>query len=423
MEAHRSQSRRSPSVSYEDDDKENGTFSAASTRTGERTSSYRQRRRDGGQAGLWERWESSPVEGAEGASLRTLGTPQNSNPRALVGLTNLGNTCFMNSCLQCLSHTAPLSSYFISDNWKEEINASSKSAQLAKDYASLCSDLWKGGKGSINPTSLKLQISKWARQCSGYNQHDSQELLRFLIDGMQEGLLRPKQDPPWPYDDDHFDERDVTEQSKRMWENYLARNDSLVTRVFCGQLRSRVICNVCKKESNCYDPFMDLSLPIPKGKGRPMGAPSQCTLQECLREFVAEEQLDGNDTYYCSKCKTHQCATKSMRIFRLPSVLVLHLKRFNKNSYSRGKLNTVVDFPISMLDLSEYIAPQSPHAAACRYHLYGISNHSGSTEGGHYIAHCKNYDDGSWYCFNDQARWWLRRVLVPGGLQLLPCCR
>ena len=64
---------------------------------------------------------------------------------------------------------------------------------------------------------------------TGYNQHDSQELLRFLIDAMQEGLLRPKLDPPFPFDDDQFDQRPVGEQSQRMWENYLARNDSQVS--------------------------------------------------------------------------------------------------------------------------------------------------------------------------------------------------
>mmetsp|Transcript_75651 Transcript_75651/g.122838 ORF Transcript_75651/g.122838 Transcript_75651/m.122838 type:complete len:244 (-) Transcript_75651:412-1143(-) len=219
---------------------------------------------------------------------------------------------------------------------------------------------------------------------------------------MQEGLLRPKKDPPWPYDDEEFDRRPLLEQSKRMWENYLARNDSLVTRVFCGQLRSRVECCVCKKESNCYDPFMDLSLPIPKGKGLKGQSQGQCTLQECLRDFAAEERLEGNDTYYCSKCKTHQCAVKRLHLFRLPPVLVVHLKRFSKSSYSRGKLNTVVNFPVSLLDLSDYMAAESPDRDSCQYMLYGISNHSGSTEGGHYIAHCKNYDDSSWYCFNDQ---------------------
>ena len=65
---------------------------------------------------------------------------------------------------------------------------------------------------------------------TGYNQHDSQELLRFLIDAMQEGLLRPKLDPPFPFDDDQFDQRPVGEQSQRMWENYLARNDSQVSK-------------------------------------------------------------------------------------------------------------------------------------------------------------------------------------------------
>ena len=334
-------------------EKDNGVLSAASTRGGSATMGRRAVTREGaGSGGLWDRWK-----GTEGdVSLDALGQRMSSQPRALVGLSNLGNTCFMNSCLQCLSHTAPLSSYFIGDAWKQELNKGSKSAQLAQDYASLCHDLWSAGRGSINPSSLKMQISRFARQFSGFNQHDSQELLRFLIDGMQEGLQRPKKAPPWPYDDDDFDKRPLPEQSRRMWENYLARNDSFVTRVFCGQLRSNVVCAVCRKESNCYDPFMDLSLPIPKGRGRQSSlrlpsAPTHCSLHDCLADFVAEERLEGQDTYYCSKCKAHQNAGKSIKIFRLPPVLVLHLKRFDKHAYSRAKINTVVDFPVSHLDL------------------------------------------------------------------------
>ena len=80
-------------------------------------------------------------------------------------------------------------------------------------------------------------------------------------------------------------------------------------------------------------------------------APTHCSLHDCLADFVAEERLEGQDTYYCSKCKAHQNAGKSIKIFRLPPVLVLHLKRFDKHAYSRAKINTVVDFPVSHLDL------------------------------------------------------------------------
>eukprot|EP00290_Baffinella_frigidus_P053270 CAMPEP_0180350686 /NCGR_PEP_ID=MMETSP0989-20121125/6127_1 /TAXON_ID=697907 /ORGANISM="non described non described, Strain CCMP2293" /LENGTH=441 /DNA_ID=CAMNT_0022340077 /DNA_START=98 /DNA_END=1420 /DNA_ORIENTATION=- len=226
---------------------------------GERRAEGGERRAEAGGERRGEREDAFAV-------VERLGKKQKERPRALVGLSNLGNTCFMNSCLQCLSNTPELTGYFVSNEYAREVDHASKSKQLTLNYAELIQDMWKaGGKNvTIQPSALKMQISKWARQFSGYNQHDSQELLRFLLDGLQEGLMRPKKEPPWPYDDDSFDARPILEQSERMWQNYMARNNSLITQVFCGQLHSLVVCNVCKRESNCYDPFMDLSLPIPK---------------------------------------------------------------------------------------------------------------------------------------------------------------
>jgi hypothetical protein len=281
--------------------------------------------------------------------VQALGPKQKDRPRALVGLANLGNTCFMNSCLQCLSNTPELSGVFASGAFERELDPKSKSRELTLNYAQLMQDMWRGGgKGGqvcIQPSALKMQISRWARQFSGYNQHDAQELLRFLLDGLQEGLMRPKRELPFSFDDDAFDDRPVPEQAHRMWQNYLARNDSLITEVFCGQLHSRVVCSRCRRESNCYDPFMDLSLPIPRGGGLKGGmfGGGECSLEQCLAAFVEEERLSGMDEYYCAKCKKHQEATKSMRLFRLPRVLVVHLKRFDKR-FSRSKINTTVRF-------------------------------------------------------------------------------
>mmetsp|Transcript_25921 Transcript_25921/g.40576 ORF Transcript_25921/g.40576 Transcript_25921/m.40576 type:complete len:175 (+) Transcript_25921:89-613(+) len=148
---------------------------------------------------------------------------------------------------------------------------------------------------------------------------------------------------------------------------------------------------------------MDLSLPIPKkfqGRDALGGKGRECRLQDCLDQFVEEETLDGNNQYYCSRCKKHQNATKTMKIFRLPPVLVLHMKRFDKKSFSRSKLATTVKFPVQQLDLADYTAVESQGQSTV-YDLYGITNHSGSLEGGHYIAHCKNFDDNKWYCYND----------------------
>ena len=80
------------------------------------------------------------------------------------------------------------------------------------------------------------------------------------------------------------------------WDNYEQRNDSSIKDIFCGQLRSYVTCRTCKHRSSAYDPFWDLSLPLPRRK-------SKCTITDCLRLFAGDEVLAGDDAYYCGKCK------------------------------------------------------------------------------------------------------------------------
>ena len=111
----------------------------------------------------------------------------------LCGLSNLGNTCFMNAALQCLSHTHALSEFFLQGEWKADLNTSNvlgSGGALAKEYAALLSQLWHGTKPSVTPASFKRVISKFASQFAGYEQHDAQELTAFLLDGLHEDLNR-----------------------------------------------------------------------------------------------------------------------------------------------------------------------------------------------------------------------------------------
>eukprot|EP00455_Lapot_gusevi_P051558 TRINITY_DN7719_c0_g1_i17.p1 TRINITY_DN7719_c0_g1~~TRINITY_DN7719_c0_g1_i17.p1 ORF type:complete len:137 (+),score=25.05 TRINITY_DN7719_c0_g1_i17:315-725(+) len=111
--------------------------------------------------------------------------------------------------------------------------------------------------------------------------------------------------------------------------------------------------------------------------------------------------LNGNEQYYCSKCKTHRDSTKKLAIFRFPSILVLHLKRFTFDRFSRDKITTAVDFPLTALDLTQFTAADAPHPPG-RYDLFAVANHMGSLGGGHYTAHGKTSSD-SWHTFNDSS--------------------
>jgi ubiquitin C-terminal hydrolase len=177
-----------------------------------------------------------------------------------VGLSNLGNTCFMNSGLQCLMHTLPLKAYFEDVQvWSAEINRENplgSGGHIAEQFGKLIRECWSMAQNSIiSPREFKFTIGRFAPQFSGYAQHDSQELLAFLLDGLHEDLNRVRKKP--------YTDTSSAKSSTEAWELHRARNDSIIVDTFQGQLKSTLVCPKCEKVSVTWDPFMYLSLPLP----------------------------------------------------------------------------------------------------------------------------------------------------------------
>lgn len=235
------------------------------------------------------------------------GTRTESSLPGVVGLSNLGNTCFMNSMLQCLSHTGVLTDFFLSGKHEGQINEDNplgKQGVLARTYAKLLKDMWSGRFTFIYPTEFKRVISQYAPQFAGYQQHDSQELMNFLLDGLHEDLNRVRQ-KPYMAVRDYAGEPDA-QFAGECWARHLARNDSVVIDHCQGQYKSHLTCPRCGHESITFDPYMSLTLPLPVtsmirvaftfhawplGKHRPLyvaaSLPATATANE-LKQWIAK---------------------------------------------------------------------------------------------------------------------------------------
>uniref|UniRef100_A0A1D1YQS4 Ubiquitin carboxyl-terminal hydrolase n=3 Tax=Anthurium amnicola TaxID=1678845 RepID=A0A1D1YQS4_9ARAE len=597
---------------------------------------------------------SSDLENLQGTnSISTRGASV-----GLTGLLNLGNTCFMNSAIQCLVHTPEFTRYFRED-YRQEINWQNPLGmvgELALAFGELLRKLWAPGRTPVSPRPFKTKLARFAPQFSGYNQHDSQEFLAFLLDGLHEDLNRVKHKPYIKTKD--ADGRPDEEVADEYWANHIARNDSIIVDVCQGQFKSTLVCPVCDKISVTFDPFMYLSLPLQSANARSMTVmvitsdgttlPTPCTvsvpkqgrckdliqavsgacllkngekilvaeirghliyrlledplillstikdddhlvayklpktskdsiylqlihrceeqefsnindsvvwkpygaplvasisrddvitrgdirtivrrmlsrmmrykklqpsslkpvlahketrnseasmgssmsdssseegqtfetditaglplhlidennafvdlsteedktinlplsltsvqifidwsqedlekyatyfletlpevlkygsapkkarseplsLYACLEAFLREEPLVPEDMWYCPRCKEQRQASKKLDLWRLPEVLVIHLKRFSYSRSNKHKLETFVNFPIHDFDLTNYVA--NKHSSQRQlYELYALSNHYGSMASGHYTAHIKLLEENRWYNFDD----------------------
>ncbi|KAL0858943.1 hypothetical protein ABMA27_011363 [Loxostege sticticalis] len=317
-----------------------------------------------------------------------------SHTSGLNGLRNIGNTCFMNSVLQCLSNTRPLLEYMLEDKYADELNTtlSCMKGALMKAFGSVIKELWRTGEcdSVVNTTSLKSQVQRFAPRFMGYSQQDAQEFLRYLLEGLHEDVNRVTVKPK-PILTEIDDNLSDSAKAAEAWSRYLRMEDSRVSDIFVGQLKSTLRCTHCGHDSVTFDPFWDLSLPIPARTGA-------LRLQQCLQHFTREEEMDGDEKPTCSKCGVRRKCLKWFTVHKFPQVLVLHLKRFSPTERFRGKLSVLVEFPLTGLDMSPYAATRGAQAV---YNLYAVSNHSGTTYSGHYTAYCKHPYTGDWHEYND----------------------
>uniref|UniRef100_A0A1A8G6W8 ubiquitinyl hydrolase 1 n=1 Tax=Nothobranchius korthausae TaxID=1143690 RepID=A0A1A8G6W8_9TELE len=281
--------------------------------------------------------------------------------RVGAGLHNLGNTCFLNSTVQCLTYTPPLANYLLSKEHSRVCHQSGFCMICVMQNHNI--QAFANTGNAIKPVSFIRDLKKIARHFRFGSQEDAHEFLRYTIDAMQKACLNgyPKLDRQ-------------------------TQATTLVHQIFGGYLRSRVKCSICKSVSDTYDPYLDIAVEIRQA----------ANIVRALELFVKPDFLSGENAYMCAKCKKKVPATKRFTVHRTSNVLTLSLKRFA--NFSGGKITKDVGYP-EFLNIRPYMSQSAGDPVM--YGLYAVLVHSGySCHAGHYYCYVKA-SNGQWYQMND----------------------
>jgi ubiquitin C-terminal hydrolase len=312
--------------------------------------------------------------------------------KGLSGLANLGNTCFLNSTMQVLSHTYELNNFLDKDNqhYKQKLNNKYDSALLV-EWDNLREILWKDNC-IVSPFKFVTTVQKIAKLkdqdlFTGYNQNDLPEFLIFVIDCFHNALAR---EVKMTIEGSPKDEKDKMAiqcfgRIKQMYEKEYSEIWNIFYGIHVSQLVEETTGEIL---SMTPEPYFIINLPIPANNRQP-------SLLDCFDLYVEGEILDGDNRVTNEKTGEKVTVNKNIMFWSFPTILVIDIKRFN----AMNKKNQVlVDFPLENLNLSKYVIGYNKDSYV--YDLYAVCNHSGSVLGGHYTAFVKNAN-GKWYHYND----------------------
>lgn len=302
------------------------------------------------------------------------------------GLHNLGNTCYANTIVQCLGHCISFRSFLLDKRYKVRVEGETLIDALEEVYRLI----WKEGRTEPPRNLIRRMVTKLTNFIFVFEPNDISEFVGLLIDKVQQEICFPLLVNPLEgltYRSSSYDS-----QRKKMDEAWIQAHKkeySPLVDMMHGQLISQIVCGHCGKIHHNYEVFVNMFLPIE--------AP---TLEGCLDHHFNDEMVnpehatEKDDRWVCDGCKQSKPSVKTTKIWRLPKILILSLKRFNSQLM---KVNQHVDIPLE-LDLGDHmLGPQMR-----KYELQAVGFHLGSFHGGHYIAACRLQKE-DWVIKDDES--------------------
>jgi ubiquitin C-terminal hydrolase len=308
----------------------------------------------------------------------------------LTGLVNLGNTCFLNSCMQALSHTYELNTLLNMDKIQNSLSNVSDKNNLIIEWKNLNSVMWTKD-GIVSPNRFVYNVQQVADTTgrdifTGWAQNDLPEFLRFFIECMHSIISRPVNMTINGNIQNKTDKIAVScyEMLDKIYSNEYSEIMEMFYGIYVSELSSKTGSTIHSVNPENY--FI-LDLEIPK---------QNASLYECFDAFTAYEMLEGDNAWYNENTKMKEDVRKRITFWNLPKILIIAFKRFDADG--DRKKQDLIQFPLTNLNLSKYVSGYNSKQYI--YDLYAVCNHSGGTMGGHYTSYVKTISN-EWVHFND----------------------
>jgi ubiquitin C-terminal hydrolase len=312
--------------------------------------------------------------------------------RGVLGLANLGNTCFMNATLQAWRNCPEWTLYCKQNKVDEHIK--DKDAPPAKfliAYKDLIQSLWAGtGPAYVRPLGFYDHMRHIVKGTlyDIFVQRSPQDAHEFLVWMLDQMYMATQKEIDMKINNESALPK-MTLGAVRAWKSSFEKQYSPLTDLVFGLYRIQYMCGGCNAVHTRWETFNVLKIAIEKDAN---------TIEDCVRLEFKSEMIEG---YECDACKKKTTTKKSVSIWRLPKVLIITLKRFTPMGQ---KIQVPLQYDGQPICLEDFFSPESnEHTKTKKYKNFATIDHHGNHMGGHYTAQALSPVWHKWHIYDDET--------------------